>query len=56
MQEHGPSVVIARLEEINAVAAHEINDSVLLREPARPGIGSQVLEWLWLANPGEWIP
>lgn len=45
--------MIPPLEEVDPIVTDEINDTVFLREPARPDPGSQVLEWLGLSDSGE---
>lgn len=50
------SVVVAPLEKIHAVGADEVHDSMFLSEAARPEAWSEVLEGLWLADPGKWLP
>jgi hypothetical protein len=47
------SVVVPCLEKVDLVTLNEIDDSVFLSEPARPGTFGEVLQWFRLANPLE---
>ena len=47
--------MIARLEEIDALITHQINDPMLLRQPARPGARRKVSQGFGLANALEGI-
>ena len=53
--EESRSVVIAGLEEIDAVFTDEIDDSVLFRQASRPRAGREILQRLRLANPFEGV-
>ncbi len=46
---------MSRLQERNSVASHDVDDSVLVRQSARPHVRAESLEWLGLANPNERI-
>src|SRR2546430_5975948 len=46
-------VVIPRLQEVDAIVAHEVDDPVLRREPATPHARPEVLQGFRLADPGE---
>ena len=48
-----PSVVIPRLQEVDAIVADEVDDPVLGREPATPHTGPEVLQGFRLADSGE---
>ena len=45
--------MISRLQKINATLLHQIHDAVLLRQPSRPDIRSEVLQRLRFANARE---
>ena len=47
------SVMISRLQEIDAGVSHEVDDAVLEAQPPRPQPGSQIFERLGLADPLE---
>ena len=49
------SIMIARLEKINALVADGIDNSMFACQTARPGIAIKVFEWFWFANPSERI-
>lgn len=55
VRREGRSIVVARLEEVDALLTHEIHNSVLLGEPARPGARGHVLEGFGLADTLEWV-
>jgi len=44
------------LKKIDAIGADEVNHSMLLRKPSRPGACELKLQWLGFANPREWLP
>ena len=52
----GASVVVATWEEVDPVGSHQIHEAMFLRDPARPHIGSEVLERLGLPDSLEGIP
>ena len=49
------SIVVTGLKEVDAVLPDQIHEPVLLREPARPGSGREVLQRLRLADTSEGI-
>ena len=48
-----PSVVIPRLQEVDAIVADEVDDPVLGREPATPHVRPEVFQRFRLADPTE---
>lgn len=48
-------VVVAGLEEVNLIVPCEVDDAVLLRQPARPRVGGELLQCFRLANPLEGV-
>jgi len=47
--------MVASLQEINAILAYEVDNTVLLRQTTRPGSESKILQRLRLSDPIEWI-
>ncbi len=47
--------MITRLKKIDSLAAHLVNQPMLLRNSSRPHAAKLVLEWLRLTNALEWI-
>jgi len=43
--------MIARLQEVNRIASNQIDDAMLLSQPARPDVGANVLELSLDATP-----
>jgi len=50
------SIVESGLKEADPIVADEVNDTVLLGQPARPYIRAEVLEWLGFAQALKGIP
>ena len=48
-----PSVVIPRLQEVDAIVADEVDDPVLGRESATPHVRPEVFQKFRLADPSE---
>jgi hypothetical protein len=48
-------IVVASLEEVDAIVANEIHEAMLLGDPARPSVGSDVLEGFRLAYSDEGV-
>ena len=53
MKANTPSVVIPRLQEVDAIVADEVDDPVLGREPATPHVRPEVFQRFRLADPTE---
>jgi hypothetical protein len=47
--------VVPTLQEVDPVVAHEVDDAVFLRQPARPEVRAEMAKRLRLADPGEWL-
>jgi hypothetical protein len=47
--------VVPRLQEVDSIVAYEIDDSVFLRKPPRPGVWPEMPERFGLADTTEWI-
>jgi len=44
------------LKNIDAIDAHEVNHSMLLRQPPRPCACELKLQWHWFSNASERLP
>jgi len=49
-------MMVPRLEEINAVVAHQVDDAMLLREAPGPYAGSEVLQRLGPSDASKGVP
>jgi hypothetical protein len=47
--------MIAGLEKVNTVSAHQIHKAMLLGQPVRPHAGSKILQRFWFPKPLEGI-
>jgi hypothetical protein len=47
--------VIPRLNKINPIIAHDVNETMLLGNPPRPDATPQIFKWFGLAHTAEWI-
>ena len=47
--------MVARLQKIDAVASHKVDQTVLIRDPARPSSGQKMSQRFGLASAGEWL-
>ena len=49
------SVVVATHQEVDAVVSNEIDEAVLLSDPSRPDVGSEMLDGFWFADAREGV-
>lgn len=49
------SIVVQRLEEVDAVIDHSVDNAMFLGEPPGPAAGTQILERLGLADSPTWV-
>ena len=49
------SIVVACLQEVYPVFAYQIHDAMFSCQSPRPGPSSQMLQWLRLSYPREWV-
>lgn len=45
--------MVATHQEVDSIVAHEVDEAVFLRDPARPDVGPEVLDGFGLSNAGE---
>jgi len=49
------SVVVASLQELDPLGFHQIDATMFLSDSPRPHIWAKIFQWLWVADPLEWI-
>jgi hypothetical protein len=47
--------VISALQEVDSIVSDQVHDPMLLGQPARPEIRSEMPQWLWLPDADERI-